>query len=48
MIWTLADRNNRRFVEHNAFAAHIDQRIRRAQVYGKIIRKQPAQSLEHE
>ena len=43
----LADRDDRGFVEHDALAAHVDQRVRRAQIDGEIVVKVTAQETEH-
>ena len=44
----LPDRNHRRFIEHNAFAAHVDQRVGGAKVDCKIVGKVTAKKTEHE
>src|SRR5260364_168473 len=43
----LPDRDNRRFIEHDAFAAHINERVRSAKINRQIIGKIPAQKTEH-
>ena len=44
------DRDDRRLVQHDAFAAHIDQRVCRAQIDGHVAaddRAERAQDLDH-
>ena len=42
-----ADRDDRRFIQHDALAAHVDQRVRRAEVDGQIVGEIAAQETEH-
>ena len=43
----LADRDHRGLVEHDALAAHEDERIRGAEIDGEIVVKVAAQETEH-
>jgi hypothetical protein len=43
----LPDRHDRGFVEHDALAANVDQRVRGAKVDREIIGKITAQESEH-
>ena len=43
----LPDRNDRGFIEHDALAAHVDQRVGGAEVNRKIIGEVTAQKTEH-
>ncbi|MNC90828.1 hypothetical protein D3C83_69780 [compost metagenome] len=43
----LADRDDRGFVQHDALAAHVDQRVGSAEVDRKIVVKVAVQETEH-
>ena len=43
----LADRDDGRFIQHDAFAAHVDERVGSAQVDGQIAGEIAAQEAEH-
>ena len=43
----LANRNDRRLVEDDALAAHVDQRVGRAEIDREIVGKVAAQKTEH-
>jgi hypothetical protein len=43
----VADRDDRRFVEHDAFAAHVDERIGGTEVDRQIVGEVAAQESEH-
>ncbi len=43
----LADRDDGGFIQHDAFATHVNQRVCRAQVDGEIVVKVAAQKTEH-
>ena len=43
----LADRDYRRFVEHDALAAHIDQGVGRAEIDRQVVVEVAAQKTEH-
>src|SRR5512134_1691556 len=44
----LADCNDRRFVEHDALAAHVDQRVRGPEVDRQVVGEIAAEKTEHE
>ena len=41
----LADRDDRRFIQHDAFAAHVDQRVRGAEVDREVVGEVAAQEI---
>jgi len=44
----LVDRDDRRLVEDDALAAHVDERVRRAEVDGEVVREHSGQQVvEH-
>jgi len=43
----LADRDNRRLVEHDALPAHVDQRVGGAEVDRQVVVKVAAQETQH-
>ena len=43
----LPDRDHRRFVQHDALAAHVDQRVGRAEVDGEVAAEIAFEELEH-
>ena len=43
----LADRDHRRLVEHDALAAHVDQRVRGAEVDREVVGEVAAKETEH-
>jgi hypothetical protein len=44
----LVDRDDRRLVEHDPFAAHVHQRVGSTKVHCKIVREHPGQKVvEH-
>ena len=45
----LVDRHDRGLVEHDSFAADVDQRVRRSQIHREVIREHPGQQVvEHQ
>jgi hypothetical protein len=44
----LADRDDRRFIEDDSLAAHINERVGRAEIDGNVVRKETAELLKHD